>query len=69
MSNWAARDFTIPLHFLDNGNYKATVCTDGVNAERYASDYNLRDETLTKDKTLPVHLAPGGGFLIRLIKE
>ena len=64
-----ARDLNIPLDFLDNGNYIVTVCKDGVNADSYPSDYILEDGTITKDKTMQMHMAPGGGFLIRLVKQ
>ena len=69
MSNWDTRDVTIPLNFLEDGNYVATICKDGVNADRYASDYILENGKITKDKTMQMHLAPGGGFLIRLMKQ
>lgn len=69
MSNWDARDVTIPLNFLKDGNYVATICKDGVNADRYASDYILENGTITKDKTMQMHMASGGGFLIRLMKQ
>ena len=69
MSNWDTRDLNIPLNFLDNVNYAFTVCKDGVNADRYASDYILENGTVTKDKVMQMHMAPGGGFLIKLVKE
>ncbi len=69
MTNWTARDLTVPLPFLSAGNYTATLCADGINADRYASDYTIVNSIQTKDSTLHVHLAPGGGFLIRLEKR
>ena len=46
-----------------------TICKDGVNADRYAADYNLMDTTVKKNDEITIHLAPGGGFLIRLEKR
>jgi alpha-glucosidase len=69
MTNWSARDINIKFDFLDSGNYKATICKDGVNADRYAADYILMDTTVKKNDDIKIHLAPGGGFLIRLQKE
>ena len=70
MTNWSARDININFDFLDDtGNYKATICKDGVNAERYAADYILTDTTVKKNDTINFHLAPGGGFFIRLEKQ
>ncbi|MGN6618958.1 MAG: glycoside hydrolase family 97 protein [Ilyomonas sp.] len=68
MTDWSSRDLVITLDFLEEGNYKATICRDGINAERYASDYILEEKQLQKNDRLTVHLAPGGGFLIRLSK-
>ncbi len=69
MSNWDARDLDIKLDFIDEGPYKATICKDGINADRYAADYILTDTSIRKNDDLKIHLAPGGGFLIRLEKQ
>ncbi|MES1250233.1 MAG: glycoside hydrolase family 97 catalytic domain-containing protein, partial [Chitinophaga rupis] len=69
MTNWSARDLAVDLGFLGPGDYKATVCKDGVNADRYAADYSLnKDIFVKKNDTLSFHLAPGGGLVIRLEK-
>lgn len=69
MTGWTARDLSIKLDFIDTGAYKATVCKDGVNADRYAADYSLnKDIFVRKNDSLSFHLAPGGGVLIRLEK-
>ena len=62
MTNWTPRDLQIPLSFLD-GDYEATIFADGVNAEKEATDYILIRQTVTSSATLPVHLAPGGGWV------
>ncbi|MDO3641529.1 glycoside hydrolase family 97 protein [Mucilaginibacter sp. L3T2-6] len=70
MSNWTPRDITVNFDFLDaSGAYKATICKDGVNADRYAADYILSDATVKKGDVIKIHLAPGGGFLVKLVKE
>jgi len=70
MTSWTARDLSIPLNFLDTGTYKATICQDGINADRYAADYILIKDIFVKSSdTLPIHLAPGGGIVIRLEKQ
>jgi alpha-glucosidase len=58
--------FTIPLKFLDKGTYDATICEDGVNADRYASDYHLYNKTLTADDSLTIKMAPAGGYVAKL---
>ena len=69
MTDWTAREFKLQLDFLNEGIYKAELCADGVNAATYPSDYLIRTFDLKKDQTLPIKMAPGGGFLIKLLKE
>jgi alpha-glucosidase len=69
MTDWTARNLTISLSFLNEESYEATVCEDGVNADRYASDYKLSSRQVTKNDTLDIPMAPGGGYLLRLQKE
>ena len=66
MTDWTARDLTVPMGFLGEGSYEATLCTDGPNADRNGLDYQLSNKTVTRSDALPVHLAPGGGFVVRL---
>ncbi len=70
MGDWEERDLVVKFDFLPDGNYKATICKDGVNADRYAADYIIqKDVTIKKNDEMKIHLAPGGGFLIRLDKQ
>ncbi|MBN8850584.1 MAG: glycoside hydrolase family 97 catalytic domain-containing protein [Sphingobacteriales bacterium] len=70
MTNWSARDLTLSLNFLDDGTYKAAICQDGINADRYAADYTLiENKFVNRNDTLPIHLAPGGGIIIKLEKR
>jgi alpha-glucosidase len=70
MSNWTPRDISINFDFLDaSANYKATICKDGVNADRYAADYILSDTTVKKGDVIKLHMAPGGGFLVKVVRE
>ena len=70
MGDWSARNLDITFDFLDDGNYKATICKDGINADRYAADYVIQKEVpVKKNDGIKIHLAPGGGFLIRLDKQ
>jgi alpha-glucosidase len=70
MCDWTERDLNIKLDFLKDGNYKATICKDGINAGRYAADYTIqKDISMKKNDEINIHLAPGGGFLIKLEKQ
>lgn len=63
LNNWDRRDLTLDLSFLPDGQYDVTIYRDGVNAEKAARDYKKVLTTLPTDKTLPVHLASGGGYV------
>jgi len=69
LTDWTIRDFNLKLDFLEEGAYTATLCKDGVNAEKYAADYNISTWTVNKQSIVPIHMAPGGGFLLRLKKN
>jgi alpha-glucosidase len=66
MTDWTARTLTFDLSFLEKMKYDAVICKDGINADRYASDYILDAANLSSTDSLTLSMAPGGGFLIRL---
>jgi alpha-glucosidase len=69
MTDWETRSFQLPLHFLDDGKYEATICIDGVNVDNYPSDYILSKQEIGKNEIFKVTMARGGGFLIKLVKR
>lgn len=69
MTNWNARDITVDLSFLGDGNYKAIVFEDGVNAGRDAADYTTKTITVTAKDKLSVKMASGGGWAARFEKQ
>jgi alpha-glucosidase len=69
MSNWTARDVVIDLSFIGEGNYSAEIFRDGINADRNATDYKKETIPVNASRKLDVHLAPGGGFAIRITKQ
>ena len=69
MTNWTPRSLDLRLDFLAAGEYTATVCEDGINADRYPSDYVLSTKTLRKGESIKINMAPGGGWLLRLRKN
>ena len=68
MSDWNARTLTIDCSFLDDGTYTAEMYQDGVNADRYASDYKKVTRQVTADDVLTIELKPGGGWAARFFK-
>jgi alpha-glucosidase len=69
MTDWTARTLTVRLDFLDEGTYTLTEATDGPNAARYAADYRHSTRTVRRGDTLSLPLAPGGGYVGRLVRE
>jgi alpha-glucosidase len=68
MTNWTPRDFQFSLDFLEAGTYEMTIYADGINADRYASDYKKTSKQISKADAASIHLAPGGGWVARLHK-
>jgi len=62
MTDEKAREFTLDLSFLDDGGYSAEIIEDGLNADRNGSDYRKVTWTVSKDDSLTIRLAPGGGW-------
>jgi alpha-glucosidase len=69
MSNWNARNITIDLSFLGDGNYEAEIFKDGINADRDATDYKKEIIKVSSQDKLNVYLAPGGGWAARIYKK
>ena len=68
MTDWRARDVTIPLTFLSEGDYAVTLLTDGVNADMNAEDYRFDTQFHSSGATLTIHMASGGGFVLKIGK-
>ena len=62
MTDWNARELTLDLSFLPEGDHEIVLYRDGANAYRAASDYKKETIKLPADGKLTVRLAPGGGF-------
>ena len=69
MTNWTPRDLTIDLSFLPAGAHEAVIFSDGVNADRDATDWRMETRRLSASDKLNVHLAPGGGWTARITVE
>ncbi len=69
MAGEKAYDCRIDFSFLPAGKYRATICRDGINADRNAMDYIIEETELDSGSSKTIHIAPDGGFVIRLLKE
>ena len=62
MTDENAREFTLKPDFLEDGKYSAEIIEDGINADRYGSDYRKVTRTISKSDSLKIKLAPSGGW-------
>ncbi len=69
LNDSTARELVIPLGFLPEGRFQATICEDGANADRYPADYRISEAVPTSKRSLKLKLAPGGGFMARLRRQ
>ncbi len=63
MTDWDARNLKVDFGFLPDDNYTLEIWQDGINADRYASDYKRITKAVSKNTKLDIHLAPGGGWV------
>lgn len=70
-TNWDSRDVEINASFLPAGTYEMTAFTDGINADKNATDYKVWKERFSLpysiNQTVTVHMTSGGGFAVKLI--
>ncbi|MDP4261224.1 MAG: glycoside hydrolase family 97 protein [Bacteroidota bacterium] len=66
MTNWNARDITVDLSFLGEGNFEAEIFSDGINADRDATDYSKEIRKVSANDKLNIHLESGGGWAGRI---
>lgn len=62
MNDETERELQIDLSFLNVGNYTVEIIQDGVNANRYASDYMQMIKQVSNTDVLTAKLASGGGW-------
>ena len=69
LTDWTSRDFSLSLDFIGEGKFTATFCKDGINADKFAADYAITSFEANKHTILPIHMAQGGGFMLKLRKN
>jgi alpha-galactosidase len=68
MTNWEGRDMTVDLSFLSGGSYRAEILKDGADADSNAESYNSETKIVNQNTKIKLHLASGGGAVIKLSK-
>lgn len=69
LTNWDGRKLELDLSFLGEGNFKGEVFRDGINADKAARDYKKETITIPANKKLPISMASGGGYVIKISKQ
>ena len=69
LTNWDARSLEVDLSFLGDGPFQAVIFRDGVNAHRAGVDYAREERAVSAADRLPIHLAPGGGRVARIVPQ
>jgi alpha-glucosidase len=67
LNNWDERDININMDFLGNNQYDIISFKDGVNADKVAHDFVKVTEKIPADKSIKIHMAPGGGWAAHLV--
>lgn len=67
MTNWDERDIHLDCSFLPPGRaFTATILRDGINAGHNAEDYAIVTRPVDSTSGLDIHLASGGGFVVKM---
>jgi alpha-glucosidase len=66
MTDTTARELTLDLSFLGEGQWMLEAWADGINADRDARDYQQQSQPVTRLNRLALRLAPGGGYVARI---
>ena len=68
ITNWDPKEFEITFDFLEDGEYQMEFIEDGINADTRAIDFLKKSNTITKGDSINIKLAPGGGWVARIVK-
>ena len=69
MTDESPRAMSLDFSFLGDGEFAMTSYQDGVNADRYGSDYRMKKETIRNGYTATITLAPAGGWAAVALKK
>lgn len=69
INNSKSRTVTIPLSFLPAGRYHAEIYKDALDAVNHPNEMIKETREVTATDTLSLNLAPGGGQVVRFIRN
>ena len=66
-TDWNPRDYELDFSFLPIGSdVKVTIVKDGMNANKQPQDHEWETFTANSESSKKIHMAPGGGFVVRV---
>lgn len=68
MTNWTARDYEIPLSFLEAGNYIAEVYADTPDADKFPKKVTIKTIKVTPGSKFKINMVSGGGIAVHFKK-
>lgn len=68
-TNWTDRTLNLDLSFLGNGDFEGEVFSDGLNADKSASDYQKSQVEIPANRQLSITMAQGGGYAMRIVQK
>lgn len=69
ITNWTPRELTIDFSFLGEGEWRAVIFKDGINAARDATDYKREVIKISANDKMQINLSTGGGWAARIEKD
>jgi alpha-glucosidase len=69
IGSWLSRMIEVDVSFLGEGKWRAEIFADGINADRDATDYVRKVETVKSGDKIKINLAPGGGWTARFERK
>ena len=67
ITNWDARNLSIPLSFLGNGKYVAEIYADATDAGNNPTHTLISTQKVDRASVLNARLVSGGGYAVRLV--
>ena len=68
IANRTARDYELKTCFLGEGEWKAEIFRDAATSDKQPENYVHETKTVKAGDQLKLHLASGGGFIIKFTK-
>lgn len=69
INSWEPTTMEIDTSFLGDGKWRAEIFADGLNADRDATDYVKKSQTVKNGEKIKITLAPGGGWIARFVRK